>query len=614
MATPSNERHDPNDGLTRREFMRTTSAGLAAAAGGGYLASHASAASREPRRNDVGVEVRVVEESESLPQDRSWGDGPFGYDLPYTSQRMPVLARNCVATSQPLAAQAGLEMLRSGGNAADAAVATAATLTVVEPTANGIGGDNFALLWMKDEQGNAKLHGLNASGRSPKGLKREDYDGLDRMPLYDWRAVTTPGAVSGWVAVNEKFGKLSLERVLEPAIRYAREGYLVSPGIASGWNSSSRRYRGADRFEGWQQTFAPGGSAPQPGELFKMPGHARTLEAVAGTKGRAFYEGEIAKAIEAESIKHGGSLRLADLAAHEARWVEPISIDYRGWRLHEIPPNGQGITALIALGILRHFDVAGIDIDTAAWMHPQIEAMKLAFADAHQHIADPEHMRVSVDDLLDDGYLESRAKLIDPAKAGNFDYGDPKEGGTVLLTAADAEGNMVSFIQSNYTGFGSGMVVPGFGVAMHNRGGNFSLEPGHANEIAPGKLPYHTIIPAFVTRDGQPAMAYGVMGGFMQPQGHAQVLVRMADHGQNPQACLDAPRWQIERNGRVMMEPGFRTIAGEGVYDELEKMGHPMRRYRTRNASFGRGQVIYKLEDGYIAASDLRADGQAVGF
>ena len=586
--------------------MRNTSIGLAAAAGGGYFASHASAAS--------GRKDAVVEEIETLGQERAWGQGPFGYDLPYTSQRMPVLARNCVATSQPLAAQAGLEMLRLGGNAADAAVATAAALSVVEPTANGIGSDNFALLWMKDENGNAKLHGLNASGRAPKGLKREDYDGLDAMPLYDWRTVTTPGAVSGWVAVIEKFGSLPLETVLAPAIRYAREGYLVSPGVAQGWAASARRYRGEARFEGWQQTFVPGGRVPEPGQLFQSDGHARTLELISQTMGRAFYEGEIAEAIDAESRKFGGSLRLEDLKSHKAQWVEPISLDYRGWRLHEIPPNGQGITALLALGMLRRFELSGMKVDTSPWLHLQIEAMKLAFADAHQHIADPKHMRVSVDDLLDDGYLAERAKLIDPKKAGNFYYGEPKDGGTVLLTTADAQGNMVSFIQSNYTGFGSGMVVPGYGVALHNRGGNFSLEPGHVNEIAPGKLPYHTIIPGFVTHDGMPGMAFGVMGGFMQPQGHAQVVVRMGDHGQNPQAALDAPRWQVERDGRVMVEPGFEQLGGDGVYDELEAMGHQLRRYRSRNAQFGRGQVIYRLEDGYIAASDLRADGQAVGF
>ena len=593
--------------------MRNTSLGLAAAAGGGYFASHASADGGGAKGTRPRADA-VVEEIESLGQDRSWGKGPFGYDLPYTSQRMPVLARNCVATSQPLAAQAGLEMLRLGGNAADAAVATAAALTVVEPTANGIGGDNFALLWMKDGQGNGALHGLNASGRAPKALKHQDYDGLDSMPLYDWRAVTTPGAVSGWVAVIERFGSLPLQTVLGPAIRYAREGYLVSPGVARGWASSARRYRGHERFEGWQQTFAPDGLAPEPGQLFQSEGHARTLELIGATNGRAFYEGEIAKAIDAESKQHGGSLRLADLAAHEPRWVEPISLDYKGWRLHEIPPNGQGITALLALGMLKHFDLAGMEVDSPAWLHLQIEAMKLAFADAHQHIADPDHMRVPIQDLLSEGYLAERAKLIDPNKAGNFDYGQPKDGGTVLLTAADAKGNMVSFIQSNYTGFGSGMVVPGYGVAMHNRGGNFSLEPGHANEIAPGKLPYHTIIPGFVTHDGEPGMAFGVMGGFMQPQGHAQMVVRMGDHGQNPQAALDAPRWQVERDGRVMVEPTPEQLGGERVYDRLTAMGHRLREYRSRSAQFGRGQIIYRLEDGYIAASDLRADGQAVGF
>jgi len=614
MAHTPKAPDDHDRGLTRRDFMRTTSAGFAAAAGGGYLASSASAASGSAAPADYARRDAVVEELENAGQDRQWGQGPFGYDLPYTSQRVPVLAQNCVATSRPLAAQAGLEMLRLGGNAADAAVATAAALAVVEPTANGIGGDNFALLWMKDDAGKPTLHGLNASGRSPKGLDPEDYRGLDSVPLYDWRAVTTPGAVSGWVSVIERFGSLSLETVLEPAIRYAREGYLVSPGVARSWGASARRYSGNEHFDAWQQTFTPSGNAPEPGELFRSSGHAHTLQLIADTNGQAFYEGEIAEAIDAESKKFGGSLRLADLRAHEPRWVEPISIDYKGWRLHEVPPNGQGITALMALGMLRRFDLAGMDIDSARWLHLQIEAMKLAFADAHQHIADPEHMRVSVQDLLSEGYLDERSRLIDPDKASTSSYGDPKDGGTVLLTAADADGNMVSFIQSNYTGFGSGMVVPGYGVAMHNRGGNFSLEPGHANEIAPAKLPYHTIIPGFVTHDGVPGMAFGVMGGFMQPQGHAQVVVRMGQHGQNPQAALDAPRWQVERDGRVLVEPGFEQLGGKAVYDELAAMGHQLRPSRSRSAQFGRGQIIYRLENGYIAASDLRADGQAVGF
>lgn len=606
MTTTNQAAQHPSDDLSRRAFMRAASVGLAAAAGGGCFASPALAGGLS--------NVAGMEDNEPMPQDRGWGQGPFGYDLPYTSQRMPVLARHCVATSQPLAAQAGLEMLRLGGNAADAAVATAAALTVVEPTANGIGGDNFALVWMQDDDGPARLHGLNASGRAPMGLKREDYDGLREVPLDDWRAVTVPGAVSGWVALLERFGSLPMETVLAPAIRSAREGFLVSPGVAQGWAASARRYRGQARFDAWQQTFAPRGRAPEPGEVFTSEGHARTLELIAQTNGRAFYDGEIAHAIDAQSRAFGGALRLEDLTAHRAEWVEPISLDYRGWRLHEIPPNGQGIAALMALGILRRFDLASMRVDSAPWLHLQIEAMKLAFADAHRHVADAHHMRVRVEDLLDDNYLHERAGLIDPGKAGNFDSGEPRAGGTVLLTTADAAGNMVSFIQSNYTGFGSGMVVPGLGVAMHNRGGNFSLEPGHANEIAPGKRPYHTIIPGFVTRDGVPGMAFGVMGGFMQPQGHAQVVVRLADHGQNPQAALDAPRWQVERDGRVLVEPGFEQLGGATVSDDLEAMGHPLRRHRTRSATFGRGQVIYRLNDGYIAASDMRADGQAVGF
>ena len=535
--------------------------------------------------------------------------GAFGYELPYPSRREPVLAQNVVATSQPLAAQAGLEMLRNGGNAIDAAVATAAALTVVEPTANGIGGDNFALIWSK-----GKLHGLNASGRAPMALTRERYDGLEEVQRYDWGAVTTPGAVSGWAAALERFGSLPMQTVLAPAIGYARDGYLVSPGVGRGWAASARRYQGAPRFDAWQQTFLNDGRPPQIGELFRSPGHARTLERIAETGGRDFYEGELADRIEQASIAHGGDLRKVDLERHTADWVEPIRVDYRGLTLHEIPPNGQGITALIALGILREFDIASMDPDAPECLHLQIEAMKLAFADAHRYIADPAHMDVTPAQLLDPSYLKSRAAKIDAQRATDFEHGTPKPGGTVLLTTADRMGNMVSFIQSNYTGFGSGMVVPDTGIAMHNRGANFTLERGHPNEIAPGKRPYQTIIPGFATREidrgMEPVMAFGVMGGFMQPQGHAQVMSRLADHQQNPQAILDAPRWQVTEGLGVSLEPGFDAA----VYDTLEAMGHDLTRSSRRSASYGRGQIIFRLEDGYLAASDLRADGQAVGF
>lgn len=531
------------------------------------------------------------------------------YSYPYPSQRAPVFARNVVSTSHPLAAQAGLEMLRRGGNAMDAAVATAMALTVLEPTSNGIGGDNFALIWT-----GGGLHGLNASGRSPAGLRRERYEGMERIPTSGWDGVTTPGAVSGWVAVNREFGALPFSIVAEPAVRYAREGALAPPEIAHYWSRATRAYR-RDRFPAWHETFAPGGRGPRAGELVRLPDHADTLEAIGATDGRAFYEGALAERIEAAAIEGGGDLRVADLAAHQPAWVRPISMDYHGWRLHEIPPNGQGIAALIALGIVRHFGLEEMGPDDPRALHIGMEAMKLAFADAHRYVADPEQMDVSAASLLDEGYLAERAGLIDPDGAKDFGHGTPKQGGTVLLAAADAQGNMVSFIQSNYTGFGSGVVVPGTGISLQNRGCCFTLEKGHPNEVAPGKLPYHTIIPAFVTREGSdgneaPVMAFGVMGGFMQPQGHLQVLLRMADHKQNPQSALDAPRWQVGDGLRVTVEPGFDGA----VYEALRDLGHEVSVPGRRNAGQGRGQVIYKLEDGYVAGSDLRSDGQAVGF
>jgi len=534
----------------------------------------------------------------------------FDYDLPYPSKRMPVMAGNVVATSQPLAAQAGLETLRRGGNAMDAAVATAAALTVVEPTSNGIGSDNFALIWT-----NGRLYGLNASGRSPMGLDRSDYEGMDEIPFYGWEGVTTPGAVSGWAAVSERFGDLDFQTVMGPAIKYAMDGFLVSPEVARYWGYGARRYQGEAKFDAWRQTFLKSDRAPEPGELMRLPDHARTLRAIAETGGVAFYEGEIAERIDAQARKRGGALRQRDLQAHQYDWVEPISTEYRGYRLHEIPPNGQGLTALIALGILRQFDVGAMSVDSVESLHIQIEAMKLAFADAHRYIADPAHMDVKAKDLLDEGYLRRRASQIDRSRAQDFDHGEPKLGGTVLLTTADSHGNMVSFIQSNYTGFGSGMVVPGTGIALQNRGCCFTLEKAHPNEIAPGKRPYHTIIPAFLTRvrdDGgdDPVMTFGVMGGFMQPQGHAQVVSRIVDYGQNPQAALDAPRWQVMTGRKVTIEPGY----GASVYEGLAALGHDLEKTPSRSASFGRGQAIWRLEDGYVAGSDLRADGQAVGF
>ena len=530
------------------------------------------------------------------------------YTFRYSSQRAPIFARNVVATSHPLAAQAGLEMMRRGGNAVDAAVATAMALTVLEPTSNGIGADNFALIWT-----GGGLHGLNASGRAPRALTRERYAGMKSIPYYGWDGVTTPGAVSGWVALSSEYGRLPMTTLAEPAILYAREGAVVPPEVAHYWGRGAAAYPRADH-KPWFETFTNDGRAPRVGELVRLPDHADTLEAIAQTSGEAFYRGELAHKIEQCAIEGGGDLRASDLAAHKADWVRPISLDYHGWRLHEIPPNGQGVVALIALGMLRAFDMKSLDPDRVESLHLSIEAMKLAFADGHRFISDPASMRVEVSALLDEDYLAKRAALIDRSRAQDFGHGQPKMGGTVLLCAADAEGTMVSMIQSNYTGFGSGIVVPGTGIALQNRGCCFSLESGHANEIGPGKRPYHTIIPGFVTREEggveKSVMAFGVMGGFMQPQGHAQVLMRMADHDMNPQSALDAPRWQVESGLKVSIEPGFDA----GVYEELRALGHDLTPMDKRNASFGRGQVIYKLDDGYCAGSDPRSDGQAVGF
>ena len=527
----------------------------------------------------------------------------FTWDLPYPSQREPVLAANIVATSQPLAAQIGLAMLRAGGNAVDAAVATAIAMTAIEPTTNGIGSDAFALIWFE-----GKLYGLNGSGRAPKALDISKFAGLDAMPLRGWGPVTVPGAVSAWVELSTRFGKLPFAELFAPAIEYCTNGFPVAPQTAALWTRAVKAY--AD-FPEWGKTFLIDGKPPEPGQVIKLPDHAKTYEKIASSIGRDFYEGDLGQQIVAQAVKDGAAMTIEDLKEHTADWVEPIAVDYQGVRLHEIPPNGQGIAALIALGILRAFDIKGLQVDCPDVLHLQVEAMKLAFADAHRYVADPASMTtVKPEHLLDSAYLESRAKLIDPSKAQDFQHGEPKPGGTILLCAADAAGNMVSFIQSQYTGFGSGVVIPGTGIAMQNRGACFSLEPGHPNEIAPGKRPYHTIIPGFVTRDDQQLMAFGVMGGFMQPQGHLQVVSRIFDHAQNPQAALDAPRWQVTKGLTLTIEPGFSA----STYEELRKRGHDVQVAESRTVTFGRGQAIYRMNGAYCGASDLRADGQAVGY
>ena len=531
----------------------------------------------------------------------------FNWSLPYSSQREPITARSVVATSVPVAATAGLEMLRRGGTAADAAVATAACMTVVEPTTNGLGSDAFALLW-----DGAKVHGFNGSGRSPMALDTAVFAGERRMPRLGWKPVTVPGAVALWVDLWKAHGRLSFAELLEPAIDYARNGYVLAPQTGQLWARAAGAY---SKRSDWKDTFLFDGSAPRPGQLVKLPGHARTLEAIAASEGKAFYEGEIAKAIDRASRDEGGFMQAADLQQHQGLVVEPISVDYRGTTLHEIPPNGQGIAALIALGILRHFDLPALDPDCPDVLHLQIEAVKLGFADAHAHVADPDHVTNSPAELLDNARLEKLAARIDPNKAQDFSAGIPKPGGTILLCAADADGRCVSFIQSNYTGFGSGVVIPGWGIAMQNRGACFHLEPGHPNQVGPKKRPYHTIIPALATPTDPNApkesalMAFGVMGGFMQPQGHVQVLSRVRDFEQNPQAALDAPRFQWSSGRNIMIEPGLEA----SVYEELTNRGHRVKKADSRSVTFGRGQAIHALADGWCGASDLRADGQAVG-
>ena len=525
----------------------------------------------------------------------------------YSTYRQPVIARGgMVATSQPLAAQAGLFILREGGNAVDAAIATAAALTVVEPTSNGIGSDLFALVWA-----DGKVQGLNASGRSPALLSPDQLpDG--KMPTHGWLPVTVPGAVRGWADMHAKFGKLPFEKLLAPAIHYARHGYPLSPVLAENWQrgiQAHRRREGAE-FAEWLTTFAPAGFGARPGEMWASENHARTLERIAASGGRDFYEGEIAAQIDAASQAQGGWLRGDDLAAHQSEWVTPIHTEYRGHLVHEIPPNGQGIAALIALGLLNGMDLPD-HRDDERGLHLQIEAMKLAFADAQRYVADPQHVNVPTEKLLDPAYFAARRALIGE-RALEPEAGDPNSHGTVFLVAADADGMMVSLIQSNYMGFGSGVVVPGSGIALQNRGHNFSVEEGHPNVLAPGKRPYHTIIPGFLTRtDGTPVGPFGVMGGFMQPQGHLQVVLNTVRYGMNPQQALDAPRWQWLQGKTVEVEHEL----GGPLARALQARGHDIRVQLNPNA-FGRGQIIWRdPKTGVLTGgSESRTDGQVAAF
>ncbi|TAL52812.1 gamma-glutamyltransferase family protein [Pandoraea sp.] len=538
----------------------------------------------------------------------------FNWNNPYPTVRIPLFARNAVSTSQPLASQAGVRMLLRGGNAVDAAIAAAAALTVVEPVSCGLGSDAFAILWDGRE-----LHGLNASGVAPAAWSPDYYrrkygeegNGQARRPVRGWDVVTVPGAISAWAALHERFGKLPFADVLEPAAEIAERGYAVSPIVAHKWAAAIPDLRDQP---GFAQAFMPHGRAPSVGEKFVLADAARSLRQIGATGGRAFYEGELAERIAAYSAATGGAMTLADLRDYRPEWVKPIAKRYRGYDVHEIPPNGQGIAALIALGILDRFDLAGLPVDSVDSQHLQIEAMKLAFADIYRYVSDPRSMEVTPQEMLSDTYLAERAKLIDMGRAKHFDFGMPRAGGTVYLSAADESGMMVSFIQSNYMGFGSGVVVPGTGISLQNRGYGFSMDPASPNVVAPGKRPFHTIIPAFLTRDGAPVMSFGVMGGDMQPQGHLQTLVRMLDYHQQPQAACDAPRWKVNRDFTLDVE----ATLDAGTAAALQARGHQIKSIDDPYMDFGSGQFIWRLSDdpdqGYVAASDSRRDGHAAGF
>ena len=538
----------------------------------------------------------------------------FNYQNPYTSTRLPIFARNVVSTSHPLAAQAGLRMLWQGGNAVDAAIAAAATMTIVEPVSNGLGSDAFCLLW----DGQA-LHGLNASGTAPQAWTpayfHQKYGaGEKNPPKRGMDAVTVPGAVAAWVEMSRRFGRLDFEALLQPAIEVAERGFLLPVVVQQKWAAATPELHA---MPGFADNFMPWGRAPEVGELFKFPAAAKGLRAIAKSHGEAFYGGEIAQALEAFSRSHGGALKASDFAAYRAEWVKPISKQYRGYTLHEIPPNGQGVAALMALGILSHFDMASFPVDGVASQHLQIEAMKLAFADVYRYVAQPDAMQITVEDMLDDAYLAQRARLIQLDRAQNFQAGNPVKGGTIYLTTADEDGMMVSFIQSNYLGFGSGCVEPQFGISLQNRGHAFDLQPdahNRANLVAPGKRPFHTIIPAFLSKDGQPVMSYGVMGANMQPQGHMQTLVRMLDYGQSPQAACDAPRWRYNDG----MEINVESQLNAQTLSQLRELGHQVGVINDNYQDFGAGQFIWRLGDpkveGYVAASDARRDGLAAGF
>lgn len=520
----------------------------------------------------------------------------------YPSRRNVIYGhKGMVATSQPLAAQAGLEILKRGGNAVDAAIATAACLTVVEPTSNGLGSDAFAIVWFKN-----KLHGLNASGYSPYSISIEKLmeRGYTEIPKYGVIPVMVPGAPAAWAELSEKFGQVPLIEALKPAINYARNGFTVSTTVKKSWDIAYKNYKkeSKEEFKYWFDTFTKDGRTPNYGELWKLPYHAETLESIGKTNSESYYKGHIADKMDSFFKKYDGYLSKEDLEDYKPDWVDPIGVNYRGYDVYEIPPNGQGIVALMALNILKNFDFTYKD--TSDTYHKQIEAMKLSFDDGHKYITDMKHMKIDVNQLLSNDYGKEKASLIKD-NALNLKEIDPNSGGTVYLSTADGQGNMVSFIQSNYMGFGSGIVIPETGIALQNRLHNFNYDTQHHNCLMPHKKTYHTIIPGFLMKDGKAVGPFGVMGGFMQPQGHVQVVSNLIDFHMNPQEALDATRWQWIKGMDIEVEPDLPLH----IVKDLIKRGHNIK-IQPNESAFGRGQMIIRTDEGTLCGgTEKRADG-----
>ena len=532
--------------------------------------------------------------------------------------RSPVLASSAMAaTSQPLATQVALDVMKDGGNAIDAAIAANALLGLVEPTGNGIGGDIFAIVW---DAKTRRLYGLNGSGRSPKSLSLDWFktNGFDSIPPHGPLPVTVPGAVDGWFMLHDRFGEKPMKDLLRPAIDYARNGFPVSQLIAYYWERSVPIL---GKFPGFIEQFTDDGAAPREGEIWRNLGLATTLESIANEGRDVFYRGHIAKSIARYMQENGGFLSYDDLESHSGNWIDPVSTNYRGFDVWELPPNGQGIAALQILNIMELFDIGAMRRESAEYVHLFTEAKKLVFEDRAKYYADPEYNKIPVAELISKPYAQTRARLIDLNRsspeypAGNLlEYGD-----TIYLTTADSEGNMVSLIQSNYRGMGSGMSPPGLGFILQDRGEMFSLEEGHFNQFKGGKRPFHTIIPAFVTRDGEPWMSFGLMGGAMQPQGHAQIIINMIDFKMDVQAAGDAPRihhtGSSEPTGSNMKNGGILNLETGYPYGTIRKLMRMGHRVQFANGPYGGYQAIYRAKNGvYWGASESRKDGQAAGY